>query len=95
MSAAKDRSSWSVREPDPRDQSLAAAIQRHLERSPEASDTVRGIQEWWLPAQHRDRSLHDIEHILWTMVEDGRLVASIAGDGTVLFARGPKAPPGR
>lgn len=89
----KDRSSRSVRELDPRDQSLAAAIQRHLERSPEASDTVRGIQEWWLPAQHRDRSLHDIEQILWAMVADGRLLVSTVGDGTVLFARGPRAPP--
>ena len=95
MSAAKDRSSWSVRELDPRDQSLAAAIQRHLERSPEASDTVRGIQEWWLPPRHRARSPHDIEQILWTMVADGRLLASIAGDGTVLFARGAEAEPGR
>lgn len=95
MPAANDRSSWSVRELDPRDQSLAVAIQRHLERSPEASDTVRGIQEWWLPARHRDRSLHDIERILWAMVADGRLLATIVGDGTVLFARGPGAPSGR
>jgi hypothetical protein len=82
-----------VRELDPRDQSLAAAIQRHLERSPEASDTARGIQEWWLPAQHRHRSLHDIERILWAMVADGRLLVSAVGDGTVLFARGPRTPP--
>lgn len=91
----KDRSSWSVRELDPRDQGLAVAIQRHLERSPEASDTARGIQEWWLPAHHRGRSLHDIERILWAMVADGRLLASTVGDGTVLFARGPRTLPGR
>lgn len=91
----EDRSSRSVRELDPRDQSLAAAIQSYLERNPYASDTARGIQEWWLPAQHRDRAPPEIERILWAMVEDGRLAASMLENGAVLFARNPVWPPGR
>ena len=91
----ENRSSRSVRELDPRDQSLAAAIQRHLERYPDASDTARGIQEWWIPAQHHGRSLRDIERTLWGMVEDGRLLASTLENGTVLFAGNRAAMPGR
>jgi hypothetical protein len=91
----ENRSSRSVRELDPRDQSLAAAVQSYLERCPDASDTARGIQEWWLPGQHRDRSLRDIERILWAMVEDGRLLASALENGAVLFARNPAWPPER
>jgi len=64
-------------------------------RHPDARDTARGIQEWWLSAQHRDRSLHDVERTLWAMVEDGRLVASVLGNRTVLFARNPEREPGR
>lgn len=89
---SEDRSSRSVRQLEPRDQRLAAAIQDYLERYPDASDTARGIQEWWLPAEHRDRPLREIERILWTMVDDGRLVAAALDNGTVLFARSPALP---
>ena len=82
-----------MRELDPRDQSIAAAIQGHLDRHPDASDTARGIQDWWLPAQHRGRSVGDIERILWAMVDDGRLLATTLDIGAVvLFARNPRAP---
>jgi hypothetical protein len=83
-----------VRELDPRYRDLAVAIQEYLERYPDASDTARGIREWWLPAQYGDRSLREIERTLWAMVEDGRLFASVLENGAVLFARNPGPPAG-
>lgn len=65
----------------------------HLERFPDARDTPRGVQEWWLPAPLSDCPLPEITRTLWRMVADGQLVATRLVNGTYLFARNSDAQP--
>lgn len=80
-----------MRDVEQSDQAVVAAIRSHLAWYPDARDTPRGVQEWWLPEPVRGCSLEDITHTLWRMVDDGELVATSLVNDTTLFARNPSA----
>jgi hypothetical protein len=72
---------------------IAAAVRNYLEMFPNARDTTRGIQEWWLPPALRDRPFAEVEQALWRLVGEGHVVASPLSNGAALFAKAPQAPP--
>lgn len=66
--------------------SVRAAIIRHLELHPEASDTPEGISDFWLSTQQVDASVSLVEAVLEEMVLDGILRNRRLPDGGVIFA---------
>ncbi|MDO6416109.1 hypothetical protein Q4F19_17115 [Sphingomonas sp. BIUV-7] len=82
-----------MREVEPANQAVVEAIRSHLRRFPDASDTPRGVQEWWLPAPLSGCPLPEITQTLWRMVADGQLVATRLVNGTFVFALNPSAHP--
>ena len=77
-------------EPDQSSEAIAAAVRDYLQRHPDARDTVRGIQEWWLPPQLRQLPRETLEIVLWRLVDRGELQAARLGNGTILFAAKPR-----
>jgi hypothetical protein len=66
---------------------LRGAILEYVQRNPDAADTLRGVTDWWLPAEHRattpapmlERALEDLVAL--------QLIARMAlPDGTILYA---------
>jgi hypothetical protein len=80
-----------VGEPDDNSEAVATDIRNYLDRFPEARDTARGIQEWWLPPCRREIPLAALERLLWRLVDEGHLAASKLPNGTILFAGKPRA----
>lgn len=77
---------------DDRIDAIAAAIRDYLERFPNARDTARGIQEWWLPPSLRDRPFVEVQRALWRLVGRGQVVALSLSNTTTLFAKAPPSP---
>jgi hypothetical protein len=66
---------------------LHAAIVNHLERCPQAGDTVEGILRRWLDPRLTGEAVRVIDDVLDAMVAEGELVAQQLPDGR-LFYRG-------
>lgn len=66
--------------------SVRAAITRHLELHPDASDTPEGISGFWLSTQQVKASVSLVEAVLEEMVLDGILRMRGLPDGGVIFA---------
>lgn len=77
-------------EPDQSSEAIAAAVRDYLQRHPEARDTARGIQEWWLPPQLRQLPRETLEIVLWQLVDRGELQVARLSNGTILFAAKPR-----
>jgi hypothetical protein len=70
-------------------EAIAQAIRDYLRRFPNARDTSRGVQEWWLPPSLRDRPFAELESALRRLVANGDVAASVLSNGTTLFSAGP------
>lgn len=68
---------------------LREAILDYLQRNPEAADTLRGIVNWWLPAEPARIEASRVERALEQLVAEGLVVKSVLVEGTVLYARAP------
>ncbi len=84
---------------DPRDDNeiarrqIRAAIIRHLELYPDASDTVDGIQRFWVAGRDAEPDLALVEAVLEALVQDGVLRIRRLPDGGVIFsATAPRQP---
>jgi hypothetical protein len=62
----------------------------YLTRHPEAQDTSRGINEWWLLKQAIMQSTSDVEIALANLVAKGELSSLTGPDGTVHYSRSQK-----
>jgi hypothetical protein len=66
---------------------LALAIERYLDQRPEASDTVDGIRQWWLP-DHRDHATRcRVQAALDRLVGRGVVRVLRTAGGGVVYGR--------
>lgn len=72
--------------------SIAAAIERYLERYPGAGDSDVGITEWWLPEQGIRASVDDVREALTLLESRGVMETVILQDGRCLWRPAPRAP---
>jgi len=82
---------FSESEPNVKDRTLLRrAITRYVGRHPQASDTLAGIADWWLP-EGMHATLRELESALDELVADGILRCTTLPGGTKLYsARGAK-----
>jgi hypothetical protein len=67
---------------------VAGWIMVHLCAQPAASDTVRGVREWWLPRFSRPASDAAVVAILEELAGAGLVLRQVNPDGTVLWSAG-------
>ena len=70
-----------------RHQSIATAIERYLERHPEAADSEVGIAEWWLIEQGVQVSIEDVREALALLERRGVMETVTLQDGRCLWRR--------
>lgn len=79
------------------DRDVAAAadeIRRYLASHPHASDSLAGIQGWWLTDDARRTSPETVQRALDELVAEGVVASRTLGDGTVVYsARRERRPP--
>lgn len=73
---------------------LRHAILEYVRRNPEAADTLRGVADWWLPAEHRGTSAAVLEQALEQLVALGLIARKQLPDGTILYGGERKVDPG-
>jgi hypothetical protein len=70
---------------------LRAALVDYLAHHGSAADTLEGIMDWWLPAEHRAVDPRTVEQVLDSLVSDGEAAVSKLVDGRVLYRRAAKS----
>jgi hypothetical protein len=70
---------------------LRAALVDYLAHHGSAADTLEGIMDWWLPAEHRTVDPRTVEQVLVSLVSDGEAAVSKLVDGKVLYRRANKS----
>jgi Fe2+ or Zn2+ uptake regulation protein len=65
---------------------LRDAILEYVQRNPDAADTLRGVMDWWLPAEHRATEAEAVERALEELVALQLIVRTELPDGTILYA---------
>ena len=68
-----------------RHESIAAAIERYLQRHPAAADSEVGIAEWWLGEQGIQVSIEDVREALTLLENRGVIENVILHDGRRLW----------
>lgn len=64
---------------------LKHRILDHLAHAPGASDTVRGIAEWWLLEQHIRTAIKDVRNALEELVREGWVRELERADGRARY----------
>jgi hypothetical protein len=65
---------------------VETSVLEYLRRHPQATDSVAGIVEWWLPRQRYETALERISSILERMVSDNRLTRRTLPDGATVYS---------
>jgi hypothetical protein len=64
----------------------ATVIRRYLANHPNASDSLEGVQRWWLGEGAVEASSLIVQQALDVLVKKGAVVAKMLPDGTVVYA---------
>jgi hypothetical protein len=70
---------------DCKNKELQRLILRYLAAHPEASDTSRGICEWWVPMQRLQETEQTVASALSDLVRSGRVEAVKTLDGHLIY----------
>ena len=69
---------------------VASEILAYLAHHPQASDTLEGIVEWWLPQQKIEYQTRVVRQALAELVERGFLVKKVTRDSRVHYRASEK-----
>jgi len=69
---------------------LARDIEAYLRERPQASDTIEGIQRWWLGTRWSHASLRLIAAALELLVDRGVMKTRAQADGSTLYYSGAR-----
>ncbi len=72
---------------------IASAIRRYLADHPNASDSLEGVQRWWLGEGAVEAPGPTVQQALDQLVKKGTVVNKMLPDGTVVYAGGGSGPP--
>jgi DNA-binding PadR family transcriptional regulator len=64
---------------------IAHEILAYLSKNPDAQDTIDGIVEWWLLAQHIERQVAKVKSALADLVERGLILESRSSDARIYY----------
>lgn len=64
---------------------VAHEILAYLSKNPDAQDTIDGIVEWWLLAQHIERHVAKVRSALADLVERGLILERRSTDSRVYY----------
>ena len=70
---------------------IAIVIGRYLASHPNASDSLEGVQRWWLGEGAVDAPGTTVQMALDRLVKKGSVVKKLLPDGTVVYAASPAA----
>ena len=65
---------------------VAKEIKRYLNRHPHAADTSEGVVQWLARLKYED-TLELVHKALEVLVDEGVVLKTLQGDGTLLFKR--------
>lgn len=65
---------------------IAEEILGYLQANPEASDTVEGVQRWWLSRRSHDPKVEDVRRALDHLVAHGFVSRRGLADGSSLYS---------
>lgn len=71
---------------------VAAVIRRYLSDHPRASDSLEGVQRWWLAEGAVEAPGATVQQALDQLVKKGTVVRKLMPDGTVVYAGAEAAP---
>jgi hypothetical protein len=72
---------------------VAAVIRRYLANHPNASDSLEGVQRWWLGEGAVDAPDTAVQQALDRLVKKGTVTKKQLPDGTVVYAANHPASP--
>jgi predicted transcriptional regulator len=64
---------------------IAYEILAYLAKNPDAQDTIDGIVEWWLLAQHIERHVARVRSALTELVERGLILERTSTDSRTYY----------
>ncbi|TMJ94717.1 MAG: hypothetical protein E6G67_08755 [Actinobacteria bacterium] len=73
-----------VADDDPLDEATLW-IRRYVDAHRHASDSVEGVQRWWLGGQGIEIADETVQRALDLLVDSGELASRQLGDGTVVY----------
>jgi hypothetical protein len=65
---------------------VEVVIRRYLENHPNASDSLEGVQRWWLGEGAVEAPAPTVQQALDRLVKKGTAVKKLLPDGTVVYA---------
>ncbi|MBL8526223.1 MAG: hypothetical protein JNL68_00915 [Burkholderiales bacterium] len=71
---------------------VAVVIRRYLSDHPRASDSLEGVQRWWLAEGAVEAPGPTVQQALDQLVKKGTVVRKLMPDGTVVYAGAEAAP---
>lgn len=72
--------------PPSRVSDIAGVIRRYLANHPNASDSLEGVQRWWLAEGAVEAPGPTVQQALDRLVKKGTVVRKLLPDGTVVYA---------
>lgn len=72
---------------------IASAIGRYLADHPNASDSLEGVQRWWLREGAVEAPRLLVQQALDLLEKKGAVVKKLLPDGTVVYAGSDSGPP--
>jgi hypothetical protein len=72
---------------------VAVVIRRYLSDHPRASDSLEGVQRWWLGEGAVEAPGPTVQQALDQLVTKGTVVRKLMPDGTVVYAGSDAAAP--
>ena len=65
---------------------IETSVLEYLRRNPQATDSVVGVAEWWLPRQRYETAAERIRSVMERMVSDDKLTRRTLPDGTTVYS---------
>lgn len=64
---------------------ISYEILAYLSKNPGAQDTIDGIVEWWLLAQHIERQVANVKSALTDLVQKGLILEKRTADSRIYY----------
>jgi hypothetical protein len=65
---------------------IAAEIQRYLANHPNATDSLDGVQRWWLVRGAVEAPSLSVQQALDLLIDEGLVMKKVLPDGTAVYA---------
>ncbi len=72
---------------------VATEIRRYLESHPNATDSLDGVQRWWLLPGAVEAPSPSVQQALDLLVHEGAVIKKILPDGTIVYASSQRGGP--